>query len=68
MTTTARRHPLAQPSPVGARVRRMITSPRALTALCLAGVLAGAVAMRIWALGGTSFALGSDDSRYVAVA
>lgn len=46
----------------------MITSPRALTALCLAGILAGAMAMRIWALGGTSFALGSDESRYVAVA
>lgn len=68
MTTAARRDPLTRPDPVGTVMRRVLTSPQALTALCLAGIMAGAVAMRIWALGGASFALGADDARYVAVA
>jgi 4-amino-4-deoxy-L-arabinose transferase-like glycosyltransferase len=41
---------------------------RAAPALALAGVLAGALALRLWFFGGLSFALLSDDSRYAAVA
>ncbi|HJZ62142.1 MAG TPA: glycosyltransferase family 39 protein [Miltoncostaeaceae bacterium] len=37
-------------------------------ALALVAVIAVAVAFRAWAFGGVSFALGSDESRYVAVA
>jgi 4-amino-4-deoxy-L-arabinose transferase-like glycosyltransferase len=34
----------------------------------LAGLLLGALALRLWAFGGVSFALNADDGRYVAVA
>jgi len=41
---------------------------RAAPGLALAGVLAGALALRLWAFGGLSFAFLSDESRYAAVA
>ncbi|MCU0307497.1 MAG: glycosyltransferase family 39 protein [Thermoleophilia bacterium] len=37
-------------------------------AVTLAGVLAGGLALRLWAFGGVTFAHGGDDGRYVQVA
>ena len=82
MSTPDRRDPLARPAPtrkaayrgipmiehLWQRLRAAISGERGLTALVLGVILLVGVLMRVWALGGTSFALGSDDSRYVAVA
>jgi len=82
MSTPDRRDPLARPAPTRAplrqgmpmiehlwqRLRAAISGERGLTALVLGAIVLVGVLMRVWALGGTSFALGSDDSRYVAVA
>lgn len=74
-----RRDPLAQPGGRGGGVTRagasagrhwaaLLRDAHLQTALILAAIIAGGAAVRIWALGGLSFALGSDDARYVAVA
>jgi hypothetical protein len=53
---------------LGRGARRLAGDARVHTAVALAAIIAVGAAVRIWALGGLSFALGSDDSRYVAVA
>ena len=82
MSTGTRRDPLARREPLAPRawnriwpkggradrVVRGITGERGLAMLSLAALVVVGALMRIWALGGTSFALGSDESRYVAVA
>ena len=50
------------------RVVRAVTGERGLAVLSLAALVVVGALMRVWALGGTSFSLGSDESRYVAVA
>jgi 4-amino-4-deoxy-L-arabinose transferase-like glycosyltransferase len=49
-------------------VDRAARDGRALTALGVFIIVGLGAAVRVWALGGLSFALGSDDARYVAVA
>lgn len=82
MSTPDRRDPLARQAPprvhvhqrmplikhLWQRLRPAISGERGLTALVLGAIVFVGILMRVWALGGTSFALGSDDSRYVAVA
>ena len=82
MSTHRRRDPLARREPLvprawnriwpkgGAMDRwvRTITGERGLAMLALTLLVVAGAILRIWAFGGTSFALGSDDSRYVAVA
>jgi len=76
---SSRPDPLARPVRPGDRLgragaslgrgaRRLAGDARVHTAVALAAIIAVGAAVRIWALGGLSFALGSDDSRYVAVA
>jgi 4-amino-4-deoxy-L-arabinose transferase-like glycosyltransferase len=52
----------------GRGARQLLSDARVQTAVVLAVIVAMGATVRIWALGGLSFALGSDDSRYVAVA
>ena len=82
MSTGTRRDPLARRDPLvprawnriwppGGRMDRWvreITGERGLALLALVALVVVGALMRLWALGGTSFALGSDESRYVAVA
>src|SRR5204863_317347 len=66
--------PLDAPPPPGGSVTTL-AGPRAAGRTgalawpaALAGLLLGALAIRLWAFGGVSFALNADDGRYVAVA
>jgi 4-amino-4-deoxy-L-arabinose transferase-like glycosyltransferase len=52
----------------GGGLRRVLSDARVHSAVMLAVIVAIGATVRLWALGGLSFALGSDDSRYVAVA
>ena len=65
---STRRDPLTRRAGPGERLRSILADARLHTAMMLAVIVAVGAALRIWALGGLSFALGSDDSRYVAVA
>ncbi len=76
---STRRDPLARPAgpgdrlrglaaTIGRRVQRVVGDTRFHAGVMLAVIVAIGATVRIWALGGLSFALGSDDSRYVAVA
>ncbi len=82
MGTRTRRDPLARPESrmprawnriwradsMRLRWARALIGKRGLAILSLATLVVVGALVRIWAFGGTSFALGSDESRYVAVA
>jgi len=79
---STRRDPLARREPLAPRawnriwakggttdrVVRAVTGERGLAMLSLAALVVVGALIRMWALGGASFALGSDESRYVAAA